>query len=53
MNAPTIWIIVPAAVAILLLLIRNQRTLSILGGTLAVALALIAQFVPFETAIQI
>lgn len=53
MNAPTIWILVPAAIAVILLFIQNQRRLSILGGTLAVTLALIAQFVPFETAMQI
>lgn len=53
MNAPTIWIIAPAALAILLLFIPNQRVLSILGGTMAVALALIAQFVPIETAMQV
>lgn len=53
MNAPTIWIIVPAMLAILLLFITNPRALSILGGTMAVALALIAQFVPIETAMQV
>ena len=53
MNAPTIWIIAPAVLAILLLFIPNQRVLSILGGTMAVALALIAQFVPIETAMQV
>ena len=53
MNAPTIWIIAPAALAILLLFIPSQRVLSILGGTMAVALALIAQFVPIETAMQV
>ena len=53
MNAPTIWILVPAAIAVILLFIQNQRRLSILGGTLAVTLTLIAQFVPFETAMQI
>ena len=53
MNAPTIWIIAPAALALLLLFIPSQRVLSILGGTMAVALALIAQFVPIETAMQV
>ena len=53
MNAPTIWIITPAALAILLLFVTNQRALSIIGGTTAVLLALIAQFVPIETAMQI
>jgi formate hydrogenlyase subunit 3/multisubunit Na+/H+ antiporter MnhD subunit len=53
MNAPTIWIVAPAAIAILLLFITNQRALSIIGGTLAVVLALIAQFVPIEIAMQV
>ena len=46
MNAPTIWILVPIGVGLLLLFINNQRLLSLLGGSLAVILALIAQFVP-------
>jgi NADH-quinone oxidoreductase subunit N len=46
MNAPTIWIIAPAFAAMLLFPIRNPRVLSFLGGTLAVLLALSAQFVP-------
>jgi len=53
MNAPTIWIIIPIAFAILLLFINNQRTLSILGGLFAVTLALTAQFVPIEEAMRI
>ena len=48
MNAPTIWIIAPAFIAILLFPIRNQRVLSILGGLIAVLLALSAQFLPIE-----
>ncbi|MGZ9234466.1 MAG: proton-conducting transporter transmembrane domain-containing protein [Anaerolineales bacterium] len=53
MNAPTLWIIVPIFLGILLLLVKNQRLLSILGGSSAVALASIAQFVPLETAMNI
>jgi len=53
MNAPTIWIIIPIAFAILLLFINNQRALSILGGLFAVTLALTAQFVPIEEAMRI
>jgi NADH-quinone oxidoreductase subunit N len=52
MNAPTIWIIAPAIVAILLFLIRNQRALSIIGGGATVLLALTAQFVPIEEAFR-
>lgn len=51
MNAPTIWIIAPAFMAILLFPIRNQRILSILGGTYAVLLAVTAQFIPIGEAL--
>ena len=53
MNAPTIWILVPASVAILLLGVTNQRTLSFIGGFVAVLLALTAQFVPMEVALRV
>jgi formate hydrogenlyase subunit 3/multisubunit Na+/H+ antiporter MnhD subunit len=53
MNAPTIWIIVPITFGLLLLFIPNQRALSILGGSFAVGLALIAQFAPIEEAMRI
>ena len=53
MNAPVIWIVAPAAFAILLLFVNNQRALSILGGLAAVTLARLAQFVPIETPMQI
>jgi len=50
MNAPTIWIILPAAIAILLMFISNQRVLSLLGGTTSAILAVAAQFIPIEKA---
>ena len=53
MNAPTIWIIVPLLIGVLLLFINNQRVLSVAGGSIAVALALLAQFVPIELAINV
>ena len=53
MTAPTLWIVAPIALAILLLFITNQRALSLLGGSFAIALALIAQFVPIEEAIRV
>jgi formate hydrogenlyase subunit 3/multisubunit Na+/H+ antiporter MnhD subunit len=53
MNAPTIWILAPAFVAMLLFPIRNQRVLSFLGGSIAVILALSAQFVPIGEALTI
>jgi formate hydrogenlyase subunit 3/multisubunit Na+/H+ antiporter MnhD subunit len=53
MNAPTIWILFPIGVGILLLFINNQRVLSLVGGILAVLLAVIAQFVPIELAMSV
>ena len=53
MNAPTIWIIVPIFLGLLLLFINNQRVLSVLGGVFAASLALIAQFVPIEEAMLV
>jgi NADH-quinone oxidoreductase subunit N len=53
MSAPLIWIIFPAAVAIPSLLIRNQRILSILGGSVAMLLAFVALVVPIDQALQI
>ncbi|NTW12735.1 MAG: hypothetical protein HGA30_05430, partial [Anaerolineales bacterium] len=53
MNAPTIWIIAPAAIAILLIPISNKRVLSFIGGFVAVLLALTAQFAPMEEAFRL
>lgn len=53
MNAPTLWIVVPIFFGLLLLFINNQRVLSLLGGSLAIVLAAIAQFVPIEVALTI
>ncbi len=53
MSAPTLWIIVPLILGTLLLFIRHQRLLSVLGGSSATALALIAQFVPIELAMKL
>jgi len=53
MNAPTLWIILPIALGTLLLFINNQRLLSVLGGSLAVVLAVTAQFVPIEVALRV
>jgi formate hydrogenlyase subunit 3/multisubunit Na+/H+ antiporter MnhD subunit len=52
-NAPTIWIIVPFGVGILLLFITNQRILSVLGGVIALVLAVGAQFLPIELAMNV
>jgi formate hydrogenlyase subunit 3/multisubunit Na+/H+ antiporter MnhD subunit len=53
MNAPTLWIVIPIGLGILLLFINNQRFLSLVGGSLAVILAAIAQFVPIEVALRV
>jgi formate hydrogenlyase subunit 3/multisubunit Na+/H+ antiporter MnhD subunit len=53
MNAPTLWIVLPIVFGALLLFINNQRLLSVLGGSLAVGLALLAQFVPLEVAFRL
>jgi formate hydrogenlyase subunit 3/multisubunit Na+/H+ antiporter MnhD subunit len=53
MNAPTVWILVPMSLGIVLLFISNQRFLSLVGGSIAVILAVIAQFVPIEVALRV
>lgn len=53
MSAPLLWIFLPAALALPALLINNGRILSILGGSLAVLLALLALLVPIDQALQI
>lgn len=53
MNAPTLWIVLPIVLGIFLLLINDQRLLSLLGGSLAVILAVVAQFVPIEVALKV
>src|SRR6185436_12844232 len=53
MNAPMIWIVFPIAVGVLLLPINNQRAVSVLGGLIALLLAVAAQFVPIELAMNI
>lgn len=53
MSAPILWIVLPAALAVPLLFIENQRILTILGGSLAILLALIALVIPIDQALQI
>ncbi len=53
MNAPFIWIIVPFAIGVLLLFVPNQRALSVIGGAFALILALMAQFIPIELAMNV
>jgi len=51
-TAPAIWIILPISIGAFLLFIRNARAVSIIGGSLAVLLALSAQFIPIESALR-
>lgn len=53
MSAPLIWIIIPAALGMLFLLISNQRILALAGGNLALLLALFALIIPIDQALQI
>ena len=53
MSAPVLWIIFPILLGALLLFITNQRVLSVVGGSMAVVLALVAQFVPIELAMKL
>ncbi len=53
MSAPLLWIILPAAMAIPAMLIKSQRILSILSGSLTMLLALMALIIPIDQALQI
>jgi len=53
MSAPLLWIILPAAIAAISLLITNQRILVIAGGSLAILLAFTALVIPIDQALQI
>ena len=54
LNTPIIWIVFPIGVGILLLPIDgNDRAVSVLGGFIALLLAVAAQFVPIELAMNI
>ncbi len=51
MNAPILWIFLPLALGGFLLLFRHERVLTILGGTSALVLSLIAMFLPIDVAL--
>lgn len=53
MSAPAIWIFVPFAAGIAALFLRNKRLLALLGGGLAVLLALIAFVIPLDQALLV
>lgn len=49
MNAPFLWIGIPLAVAVLAVLIPNDRVNAALGGLVALLLSVAALFVPLDT----
>ena len=51
MNAPVLWILLPLAVAGFSLLLRNDRSILILGAATAVFLSLFALIVPIDVAL--
>lgn len=53
MNAPTIWILVPFGIGVLLLFVSNPRALSVFGASVALILALAAQLIPIELAMNV
>jgi NADH-quinone oxidoreductase subunit N len=53
MNAPIIWIGLPLAAAGLIGLIRRERWVAILGGSLALVLSALAAFFPVDVALNL
>ena len=53
MSAPLLWIMIPAVVGALALFVNHQRILSLVGGSLALILALIAWTIPIDQALQV
>ncbi len=51
MSAPLIWIILPILIGAFLLLLQNERSVTIIGGAMAALLALIALIVPIDEAL--
>ena len=51
MSAPILWIVVPFIAGVLILLFLRERISPLIGGTVATILALIALFLPIDTAL--
>jgi formate hydrogenlyase subunit 3/multisubunit Na+/H+ antiporter MnhD subunit len=51
MSAPVIWVILPIIIGAFLLLLRNERSVAMIGGALASLFALIALIVPIDQAL--
>jgi NADH-quinone oxidoreductase subunit M len=53
MNAPVLWILLPATIGMLLWGLRNPRLTALIGCLVSAALALAAWFLPIDTALTI
>jgi len=53
MSAPLIWIGIPGVMAIIALIFRNQRFLTLIGGGVTLFLAVVAYLIPIDQALQI
>ena len=51
MSAPILWIAIPFATGILILLLSNERISALVGGTVSAILALMALLIPIDTAL--
>ena len=51
MSAPVIWVMLPIIIGTFLLLLRNERSVAMIGGALASLLALIALIIPIDQAL--
>jgi formate hydrogenlyase subunit 3/multisubunit Na+/H+ antiporter MnhD subunit len=52
-SAPTLWILLPALIGSLVLLLLNERALAITGGVTCLGLAAIAWIVPIDEALRL
>jgi formate hydrogenlyase subunit 3/multisubunit Na+/H+ antiporter MnhD subunit len=53
MSAPFLWIILPLALGGLLLFIRSERALTVIGGAATLLFSLLALVIPIDTALLI
>ncbi len=53
MSAPLLWIFLPAAVGLLLFILRGQRLNALIGGAFCLFLAIAAFLLPIDTALAI
>lgn len=53
MSAPVVWLFIPFGVGLAALFLRNERILTLLGGSLALLLALVAFVIPLDQALLV